>query len=187
MRQGLTEDLLDALTQGVLKPAIFFEIALANETAYFWSGLGPLSTLGESWQGVGSLLSFSSLEEREGVVASGIQMRLSGIPEGLVSLAIDEVVQQKEVRLYIGFLDDDDNLIDDPVGVFFGYADIPEVTDDEQTCEIRLTVENALARLRTSNGWRYNLESWQVLYPDDDTLNLVPGLVEKEVVWRLPS
>jgi hypothetical protein len=89
-RQNVTTAMLDATQASQLLPAIFVQATMASGTVYLWSGFGNLTWNGQTWQGVGSMLRISTIEEKATVTASGITVTLSGIDPTLLNDVLGE-------------------------------------------------------------------------------------------------
>lgn len=183
MSRGLSAPFLAALNSGVLRPAIFFKGSFGDGDLRLWSGLGQITAMSEVYTGGGTLLGFSAVEETQDVVATGTAVTLSGVPSGLVASALNEVRQGLPGWLYLGLLDQNGALVGDPVLLFEGRVDVPEIADDEQTCAITLTYESRLIDLTRAREWRYTDESQKALYPDDRGFEYVTTIQDKEIVW----
>lgn len=183
MSRGLSGPFLAALSSEVLRPAIFFKASFATGDLRLWSGLGEITALSEAYAGAGALLGLSSIDETQDVVASGASVSLSGIPSELVSAALDEVEQGRVGSLYLGLLDDTGQLVDDPVLLFQGRVDVPEIADDIDTCTITISYESRLIDLTRAQEWRYTDESQKALFAGDRGFEYVTTIQDKEVVW----
>lgn len=183
MSRGLSGPFLAALSSGVLRPALFFKGTFGDGDLRLWSGLGAITALGEVYAGAGTLLGLSSIDETQDVVATGASVSLSGVPSDLVNAALDEVRQGATGRLYLGLLDEDGQLVDDPALLFEGRVDVPEIADDVDTCTITLSYESRLIDLTRAREWRYTDESQKALFPGDRGFEFVTTIQDKEVVW----
>ena len=93
--RGLTAGMLAAIAAGPVRPAIFYKGEYEGGTLRLWTGVGTVSWDGQSWTGGGSLLAISPLDESLGVVAVGFTVTLSGMPSGLIAIALANVRQGK--------------------------------------------------------------------------------------------
>ncbi len=183
MSRNLPVNFLAALNSTVLRPALFFKGTFGDGDLRLWSGLGAITALGEEYVGAGTLLGISTIDETGDVVASGTSLSLSGVPSELVSAALDEVRQGLPGRIYLGLMNEVGALVDDPVLLFAGRIDVPEIADDEQTCTITISYESRLIDLTRAREWRYTDESQKALYPGDRGFEYVTGIQDKEIVW----
>lgn len=183
MSRDMTTAFGAALAAQDLRPVIFFEGAFASGLVRIWSGLGTIDWDGKIWTGAGSLLGLGSIEEAEQVVASGTSISLSGVPLEMVALAIDEARQGLPGRVWLGLLTEERGLIADPVQAFTGRLDVPEITDDAQSCTVTISYESRLIDLNTARSWRYTHESQQALHPGDMGFAFVTSIQDREITW----
>lgn len=183
MSRDLTPDFAEALADRDLRPVIFFEGEFASGTVRLWSGLGEIGWAGQSWSGAGALLGLGSIEETSEVVAGGTSVSLSGIPLDLVQMAIAEARQGLPGRVWLGLLTVEGQIISDPVLAFAGRLDVPEITDDAESCRITISYESRLIDLNTARSWRYTHESQQVLHPGDLGFEYVTAIQDREITW----
>ena len=85
MSRPITAGMLGAIQASQVLPAIFVQATMASGTVYLWSGPGSVVWNGQNWQGVGSLLNISTVEEKAEVRATGISITLSGIDSPLLT------------------------------------------------------------------------------------------------------
>ncbi len=183
MSRELTSTFAAALAEAELRPALFFEGAFATGWLRLWSGLGETTWNGHTWAGAGSLLGIGGIDERGEVVASGTTISLSGVPLDMVQLAIGEARQGLPGRIWLALLGEGGSIIADPVQAFAGRLDVPQITDDAETCTVTLSYESRLIDLTTPRSWRYTHESQQALYPGDRGFEYVTAIQDKEVTW----
>lgn len=183
MSRDLTPDFAAALGSRDLRPVIFFEGTFASGIVRLWSGLGEIGWAGESWSGAGALLGLGAIEETSEVVAGGTSVSLSGIPPDLVQMAIGEARQGQPGRVWLGLLTAEGQIIADPVLAFAGRLDVPEITDDAESCRITISYESRLIDLNTARSWRYTHESQQALHPGDLGFEYVSAIQDREVTW----
>lgn len=183
MSRDLTPDFAAALAARDLRPVIFYEGVFASGPLRLWSGLMDIEWAGQSWSGAGALLGLGSVEETGSVVASGTVVSLSGVPPDLVQLAIAEARQGLPGKLWLGLLTETGTIIADPVLAFAGRLDVPEITDDVETCRITISYESRLIDLNTARSWRYTHESQKVIWPDDRGFEYVTAIQDQEIKW----
>lgn len=74
-------------------------------------------------------------------------------------------------------------LVADPVLMFGGRLDVPEVMDGADTCTLRITYESRLIDLMTPRELRYTHETQQLLFPGDLAFEYVTSIQDKELRW----
>lgn len=200
MPRLLTTAMQEALCAPVLRCALLASLQFADNTVYVWSGLGPLTWNGNTYQGVGSLGSISTISEGSTVEAEGVTFTLSGIPASLVSEVLWETRLLYTAQVYLALWDASGNLIADPVLSYRGKMDQPSISDDGKTCTISISTENVLVDLNRSCYRRYTNDDQQIDLAAtltrlglpsttvDTGFRWVAGLQEQITFWgRMPS
>lgn len=172
-----------AIAAANLVPALLFEGEFATGTLRLWTGYGTLSWNGSSWAGAGSLIGVSGFGETGDVVAKGTTVSLSGIPTDVVGMAINDARQGMAGRIWLALFAPDGSIIPNPVQAFAGRLDVPEISDNGQTCTVTISYESRLVDLTRARTWRYTHESQQVLYPGDLGFEYVAAIQDKEISW----
>lgn len=183
MPRSMTPATEAALVAADLRPVMFFEGEFPTASVRFWTGLSPIDWNGQTWIGAGNLIGLSSVEEGTDVAATGVEVQLAGVPPSLVAAVIGDAQQGLPGRVWIGLLDAAGALIIDPVQVFAGRLDVPQIADQVDTCTISISYESRLIDLNRPREWRYTHESQQVLYPGDKGFEYVAALQDKEITW----
>lgn len=200
MPRLMTTAMQAALCPPVLRCALLASLQFADGTQYLWSGLGPLVWNGNTYQGVGSLGSITTISEDSTVEAKGVAFELSGIPASLVSEVLWETRLLYKAQAYFALWDASGNMIPDPVLSYQGKMDQPTISDDGKTCSISIACENVLVDLNRSCFRRYTNDDQQMdlaatltrLGLPSDTVDTgfrwVAGLQEQITFWgTMPS
>lgn len=172
-----------ALASPVFSPAIFFEGDFADGMLRLWTGGQNVVWAGQTWVGAGLFLGFSGIEEGNGVEANGWSVALSGIPSEMGSLALDQVIQGRMGRLFLGALDEATTLIPDPVLMASGRMDVPVIEDSAETCTISISFESRFIGLKRTREWRWTDQSQQVLFPGDKGFSFVTSIQQADLQW----
>jgi hypothetical protein len=183
MTRGLSGAFLAALSEQVIRPAVFFEGLFPSGTLRLWSGLGEIVWNSVTWTGAGNLLAVSALEETSDVVASGFSVTLSGVPTEFVSLAIDNARQGMAGKVWVGLLTEAGAVIADPSLGQAGRLDVPQLTDDVETCTITISYESRLIDLQRAREYRLTDETQKLLYLGDRGLEYVTAIQGAQISW----
>ncbi len=183
MSRDLTPGFATALVDQNLRPVIFFEGVFASGTVRFWSGLGDVVWNAVTWTGAGTLLGIGAIEETGEIVANGTAVTLSGVPPELVSAAITDARQGLPGSLWLGLLTTAGAIIADPVLIFTGRLDVPQIADSMDSCTITISYESRLIDLNVPREFRYTNEGQLQLYPTDYGFAYVTSIQEQEIVW----
>ena len=152
-------------------------------TSFVNTGVSTITYDGDDYLGVGDFGGMSGVNETSEVQESSVTLTLSGVDSGLISVAFNEDYQGRPATLYMGFLDGDHALIDDPVIIFKGRMDTQNISIQGGTGTISLTVISAQAGILKSIERRYNNQSQQSLYTGDLGMEFVSQAKEKPVTW----
>lgn len=185
MREA-TEAFQEELRKRALTPFLLFEGDFASGDVRLWTGYGTLEWDSREWTGAGTLLNVSAIEETTEVRANGWTVSLSGVSQEAVSLAIDEAQQGNKGTIYLGLMDEDDEVVD-VVRVGKGKLDVPSLEEDSDTATISISYESDLVDLERPREARYTNESQQARFPGDKGFEHVAGLQQKDVTWGRPS
>lgn len=167
----------------VVRLGLFAHIDTWPEPVRAWSGVGRYVWDGQDWTGVGTLGQVSSVEETVELRAAGARFVLSGIPNDLLDRAMAPESQGRSARLWIGFMDEDWDLLEAPVLLFSGRIDTLEIVDGARTASIVLTAENRLRDLERAPLRRFTAADQRAAFPGDKGLDHVLELQEAELDW----
>ena len=188
MPRSATAAMLTALGQPVLRPALFVAATFVDETVYLWNGPGPIAWNGQTWLGVGSLGSVSTVEEGTTVEARGISLSLSGLDPTLLTETLANYQVGLPCTVWLGLFDASGKLIPDPIISFSGRMDQPTLTMDGQTATLTINAESKLLDMNVSVERRYTNEDQQLDYPGDRGFEFIDSIQEVTINWgRTPS
>ncbi len=206
MTRDLPATLVTEVTKRRLRPFFLLDMDFDSAPIYLWSGGGQVTFDGKTYLGAGDVGSISPYKETNKIVAQGLSFILSGIKTSLIAAALLERYQGRKCRLYFGAFAEGDALLmesgggyillengsqilvenpfdADPYQLFGGFMDIMEIRDEGATATITVSAENSLIKLMQSNERRYTPEDQKIFYPDDEGLDFVPQIQDREVTW----
>ena len=167
--------------------ALFVTVTFSDYTMRVWTGLGPRAIGSDTYTGAGYLGSVSlvpdmTVDMAGGVVASRVELTLSGIDASLAADMQDYEQQGAAVSILLGHLDVNDVLVDDPVSLWDGQVDTMAMTLGA-TLTVKLVCENFLAWLfRGPDGSRRTNEDQQDKFTGDLGLEFV-GKLADAIPW----
>lgn len=182
MSRNLASLTLAAAQQPVVRPVLLVRLDFASGVVCATSAPFDISHQGESYAGVGNLGSISAVPEGAELQGYAVQLSLSGIPAGLVSLALLDAYQGRDAQVWLGLLDAAHQLAGAPLLVFRGRMDTMDLELGE-SATITLTVQSRLADWERPRLRRYTHEDQQSVYPDDLGLEYVAQMAEKTIYW----
>jgi len=126
----------------------------------------------QNWLGTGDLGHISRIQAGEEVSPYGIQLTLSGLDPDLVGEAIKEIYYQRPVTLYVGALNDSDQLVATPDVMWTGFMDLMTASvgaDGGDT--LVLNCESELAMFERSRNLLFTNSSQQTISSGDTFFN----------------
>ena len=183
MSRDITSAVNTILESDNLSPFLAVDLAFDGGNFVCWTGYGNITFGGTTYFGSGDFLNVSQISETADIQANGINITLSGIPSDLISSALNETYQGRPAKLYLGLLDDNNAVVDDPYLMFSGRMDTMGIEDSGDTANIGLTAESRLIDLERSRERRYTSEAQKIDYPTDKGLEFIAELQDKEIIW----
>ena len=187
MSRTLTSGMLGVTTADVVRPAYFvrmvFDSGESPNVLNLWSGVGDLAYGGNTYTGVGDLLSISAVAESSDMSATGINVAITGIKSSFIVIAKDHEYQGRPLSVSLGAFDVNGALIADPLIVFSGFMDTMTIAESGSTSTITISVENKLIAFERSRVRRYTAEDQKIDHPTDKGFEFVTAIVEKEIIW----
>ena len=101
MTRAITTAVQNEFDADVLRPFYAVELAFDSGTSRIWSGYGEITFGGNTYLGVGTLGSISSISETQEIAATGIRFGLSGIPSDILAVALTEPYQGRSAKIYL--------------------------------------------------------------------------------------
>jgi hypothetical protein len=178
MTRTVPSALLTALSQPEVYPFYAVEMMFDSAPVRFWTGYGDRAIGADTYLGAGTLMGISGLEEVNDLSAKNINLTLSGVPQSLVSLALQEPYQRRACKVYFGTTD-----TTTPIEVFSGLMNTMSIEDSGSSSVITLTVESKLIRLDKAANWRYTEANHKSRHAGDTFFSYVADLQDKDILW----
>jgi hypothetical protein len=182
MSRDLTASVVAQTQAAQVQPFFMFEGDFIGGTVRVWSGIGELNWNNQIWDGYGTLLGISNIDEDNEISAKGITVSLSGIPSETISLALQDCRQGFQGNVYLGFIDNNE-VVSDPVLVFQGRLDVVEIGEGDDTSYISLNYESRLIDLQKPRSSRFTDEDQKRAFPGDLGCAFVISLQDKNIRW----
>lgn len=179
------------LDNEVVRPAVFID-AMFTSPVYMNSTGANISHNGNNYIGAGGILGFGGVEETSDLGATGITLTLALSSDAgatnLLTKAVTEDYQNKSIKVYLGLLDADGNIVGNSgseklITLFDGRMDIMTVEDSGDGAYIKLNAESNLVRLGRTHSRRYTHQDQKNYYSSDRGLDLVNEIQEQVSIW----
>lgn len=182
MSRELTAAVTAAVTSDLVRLCRLFYADFESGPIYLHDGVGTITWDGNDYGGVGTYGGISGTEEDSEQSASQVTFTLSGIDPSMISIALGEHYQGRDIISYLGYMNADGQLILDPIIEFKGKMDNMNITiGNTATIELRAVDERAdWDRPRVG---RWNNADQQARYPGDKGLEFAEETNNKEIRW----
>ena len=168
MSRGFPTAVANALAEQNVALVSFAKLEFPSGTVYVHNSIGTYSWGSQDWLGVGSLGSISKVEEGMDVSPYAITLTLSGLDADMSSAALTENYFMRAVTIYLGVLNDDDELLADPTPIWAGFMDQMNVSVGADGGDaIQLIAESELSRFNVSRNLMYTNAAQHERYSGD--------------------
>lgn len=179
----LTNDFVTELTADSIKPFFLVSLTFTSSTLRLSTLQRDITWDSVTWYGNGWLHGIDPVVETQDLEAQGAIITLAGVPESIISLVLDQVSQGNLGKIYLGFLNSSNAVINSPYEIFRGYLDVPTIKENPQEPVIEITLESILIDLQRSKEGRYNNEHQQIYYPEDTGFRFVKSAAAWSGFW----
>jgi hypothetical protein len=179
-----------------LQSNIFISIDVPGyEVVTFSDYHRPLTIDSVVYDGLGNLLSVSTVNSNLRATGEEITIGISGIPEENISLILNNRVKGSKVVMYRAFFNSiTGNLLtvsNNPVGLFRGIISNYEIADDLEgdtgSVSLVMTATNFISLLENKYGGRYtNPIDQNTYFPNDRSMDRVPALSRSNFNFGAP-
>ena len=169
MDRGSTAAFQAEIVKGQNQPVHLLSIGFDSGTVYINDAYKSITFDGNEYLGVGKFLGFSDIEETADLAVASLNIALSGIDQTYLSYYLTEDYIDREVRIYLAFLDTNQDLVINPVLIFDGRINSPTLNENPDTGESTLTVNvsNAWVDFERRSGRHTNHEEQQIYFSGD--------------------
>lgn len=187
-RTGIDAQAAERLTDENQQLVFALKLEFDTETIRLHSGGGTLSISGEDYEGAGTLLSLSDIEDAMDLKSSGVTFSLSGMNTDVLGYALTENYQNRPATLKMAFLSAGTDHAVGVMDIYSGRMIQIDISDSPQEgATISVQTENRLVDLRRPSNIRYTKESQNHLYPNDTSLDEVSKIQDMQLMWGRAS
>lgn len=182
MGRGITVDVGAALQGSNVPLVVFIEMQLADETLRFCNATHTMQWDGHDWIGAGAVSGIEPISESEQPTASSVMVMFTGIDPDYVAAIRTQHYQGRPARVWVAPLSAAYVPINNPVLVFVGRMDEPEITLGE-TASIAIRLETRWADFDRPRIRRYSHADQQAYSPGDRFCEYVDRMEGVTFVW----
>jgi hypothetical protein len=161
--------------------AILVEMDLTEPLNLNTSSL-DLEVGGVTYFGTGALGQIDAIRETSAEIPQ-VGFTLAGADPTMISLALQEPVQGKAVRIKLAIFDSATGALLDSVLRYSGFLDTMSIEDGRDSAVIKVTSESVLLDLLKARGLFYNDLDQQSLAPGDLAFQYVNDQIEQKICW----
>ena len=155
-----------------------------TETILLHTGIGQITIGSDTYEGAGTLLAISDIEDAADLKSSGVTFSLSGMNTEVLGYALTENYQNRICTLKMAFLSGGTDHVVGAMDVYTGRMVQITINDNpQQGATITVQTENRLIDMRRPSNYRYTKESQNYLYPGDTSLDEVAKIQDMEILW----
>lgn len=161
---------------------IMVDLDFASGHVRAHDGAGPLMFGGNTYSGVGQFGGIKMVKEELALIATPVDLTISGVDPSLVASAMTEHYQGRAATIYLGLVNQDTQaLIDTPEIAWDGRMDYMEIALDQRAASITVHCEHRL--LREPNYARNTDEDLQQRYSGDRFFKLLSAISGFRSQW----
>lgn len=181
--RDITSTTAAAAAASTIHPVLFAKLQLDSGDILAHTELGDIAFGGDTYIGVGKFGGITPADEVSDLSRTPISLTLSGIPNDLISILLNENYQGRRATIYLGYLDLTTRaLVDTPVILYRGNIDTGDIQRDKN-CTVTLSVESRFAQWETPLVRRYNNADQQNRYPADKGFEYAEQATDKQIFW----
>ena len=184
MSRGFSTQVNDALQAQEVRFVMFAKLEFPTGTVYVHNSIGTYNWDFQDWLGVGDLGSISRVEEGTDVSPYAITLTLSGLDATMSGAALTQDYFMRPVTVYLGLLDTDDALLEDPTQIWSGFMDQMNLSVGADGGDaIQLIAESELSRFDKSKNLMYTNAAQQARYSGDLFFSHIHKVEGAKIKW----
>jgi len=161
----------------------FLFLDLVGDPLHACTGTKTYSFDGEDWLGIGEIAGFSDFASAADLAARPITITLSGVDAWVVEPILSRTnYKGRDVKIYRGLIDSDEDIIDDPYLIWEGRMDVGSMLYAD-TYAAQISCEPKTAQLLRPNISRYSDEDHQQRHDGDKFYEFLSQMEAKDVMW----
>ncbi len=182
--RGATAAVIAELGKSKNQPFHLVDVDFDVTPQYITDAWANIVWNGQTYTALGHFLGFSDIEESSELQVASLTIQLSGVDQSEIAAVLGENYIDRPIRIYKGFLDENNAVIADPVLIFEGRMDSPVIEEnpDDGTCTVSVTATNAWVDFERLSGRHTNHEEQQIFFPGDMGFEFASE-VTGEITW----
>ena len=185
MARGLTSAVKTELATGIIDPVLLIYIGFGTPlyiTNCSFPITSSVSGSSQTYTASGHLKAISPVSETNKPTKNSLQISLSGVDQSMISVALSENIINDQVKIWRGFLDDNNAVIADPFLLFYGTIDEYSISDNTQTANVILNVTSHWGQFTKESGRTTTDNSQQTYFSGDKGMEFA-ALTVRDLKW----
>ena len=185
MARGLSSSVKTELATGVIDPVLLVEIEFGTPiylTNAPFDITSSVSGSSRTYLTNGHLKNITGINETNKPTKNSLQITLSGVAQTYISIALSENIINDEVKIWRGFLDNNNALISDPFLLFYGTIDEYKVVDTTETANLILNITSHWGQFSRQSGRTTTDNSQQRFFSGDKGMEFA-SLTVRDLKW----
>ena len=183
MTRPISISTANSLTDEVLRPILLTELNLGQEPLRLTSGPASITYNGATFIANGWILPVDGVQESTDIGNYGFDLTLSGVSVALLSIILSNQQKNGLGTVWMAILNENQTIIGEPIVLFRGLIDACTIDDKIDNPTVKINMTNDLARLDTSQNFRFTQESQTSLFPGDLGFQYVTKLENWSGFW----
>lgn len=167
------------------RPFHLYELYLDGVTARSTDAYRTIDWAGNTYYALGHFLEFSAIEETTELQVNSVKLTQSGVDQTYIALYLAHDYIDRRMVIRKAFLDDAEGVIVDPIPIFDGRMDAPEITEnpDDGSCAVTITASSHWIDFERRPGRHTNHDEQQIWFPGDMGFEYVSQAVGQDLEW----
>lgn len=184
MNRGATADVIAEMVLDANRPIHLFELYLSGATTYATDAYRTIVWNGNTYLALGHFLDFDGVEEVSDLTITQCRVQLSGVDQTLISTILTYEYIDRRLVIRKGFMTSAEAMMVDPLPIFDGRVDSPEIAEDPANGSCTVTISASLHWIdfERTPGRHTNHEEQQIWFPGDLGFEYVSQL-NKQIKW----
>lgn len=183
MGRTLSANVLSELSSATVRLALLAEIEFTATTLRLTTFPRDLSWDSKTWLGNGWFEGIESVEESGDLRANNLRIFLTGVGDTVNALILAQSARRSSSSVWLAFLNASEAVVADPVLLFTGTVDVPEIEDDWNQSRATIACENALVALSREKQIRWSHQAQQGLFAGDRGFEYVENIARWSGFW----
>ena len=180
--RGMTAAALTEAAKSQNKPFHLVEIYFTSGTVYFNDSDRDITWNSNTYTAAGYFLSFSEINEQNALTVSDIEVQLSGVDRTYLVEILNETFMDRDLIIRKGFFNDSNAVVVDPIIIYSGKMDQPNIIETSESCTVSVRVANLFVDFQKTNARFTNDESQKLFFPSDNGFQYAHQII-KEINW----